>query len=1027
MADTNIYYGSGIEVAGNIDIGAIGLSADSRLMVKTRAGLDELKAAKRVYDGMIVYCEADQTYHKCRVVWDNKFNIVSCSWTEVVIKSEEELESLITHATTAAMEFKGATATLPENPARGDMYKVAGENINITIDGVAAKIGDSVVYNGTKWFLIPSGDDDDTWRPINGVNNESTLTFKDGSKLDVTVATDGTITYGHEAITAPKDKTTEGDKPTRTYITTVETDGFGHITGYKTATEKETNTTYEFFGEEESTNVGFIVIDSVTNNPNTVYLDAYSRGEIDKNYAKTSSLKNYATKDAVKSINAWINNVDTGDIVIPSAQHAEAAETATSASKATNDSNGNKIVDTYTTKKELVNQLDNKQDKLISGQNIKTINGVDLLGRGDIALSADGSVMTNADWDQFDETKLDYIKNRTHYTKIVETVYTNNKYSNLTESYYGITEYKNKKVYVIRTNDYNDYYDHGNDPLETNYLLQIAHDNKIVLKTIITKNQESEDPSGWSVIGNSGLMDSGLDNGEYACMFIHEGETQFIFCIDESDLEGFTNETEFVVSLNKFEIKQLDEHYIPNTIARKTEIAELTEGKVDKIVGKGLSTNDFTNIEKDKLAGIEAGAEKNVQPNWNQNDENAPDYVKNRTHYEATILGPSTLSIKDSAEEFTGDSNDYHIYCSMPNEDKYVYDHNDYYVEFWMSKLNTKLDVHSELNVLGISGETYYLESSSTTDIRKEQDKNYTLYYACDYWRSEPDEDGATSARTRISDGVIIAADEPCTVRIYCGYSNPAGYWEGFVEINIPSAGIWISRGITVTLKPTVKYVCHQLDDKFIPDTIARKDEVANTYALNKRYEGTGEKSFIANDTCQATKYYSFSEGMLTTASGDSSHAEGSETIAKGRTSHAEGAGTVANGIAAHAEGGRACANGAASHAEGMDTIANGPRAHVEGYHTIASATDQHVQGKYNIAEKEEDLDKNGYGKYVHIVGNGEDDSKRSNAHTLDWDGNAWYAGQVAASEIKIGNTTFTEEQLIKILGFIDTISMGGN
>lgn len=180
MADTNIYYGSGIGVAGNIDIGAIGLSADSRLMVKTRAGLDELKAAKRVYDGMIVYCEADETYHKCRVVWDNKFNIVSCSWTEVVIKSEEELESLITHATTAAMEFKGATATLPKNPAQGDMYKVAGENINITIDDVAAKIGDSIVYNGTQWFLIPSGDDikNNTTYEFEGKESSSKVSFK---------------------------------------------------------------------------------------------------------------------------------------------------------------------------------------------------------------------------------------------------------------------------------------------------------------------------------------------------------------------------------------------------------------------------------------------------------------------------------------------------------------------------------------------------------------------------------------------------------------------------------------------------------------------------------------------------------------------------------------------------------------------------------------------------------------------------------------------------------------------------------
>ena len=88
--NSKIYYGSGIGVAGNIDIGALGLPADSRVMVKDRTGLTELQNAKRVYDGMLVYVESDQTYHKCRVIWDANMAINSCTWTEVVIKSEQE-------------------------------------------------------------------------------------------------------------------------------------------------------------------------------------------------------------------------------------------------------------------------------------------------------------------------------------------------------------------------------------------------------------------------------------------------------------------------------------------------------------------------------------------------------------------------------------------------------------------------------------------------------------------------------------------------------------------------------------------------------------------------------------------------------------------------------------------------------------------------------------------------------------------------------------------------------------------------
>ena len=110
--------------------------------------------------------------------------------------------------------------------------------------------------------------------------------------------------------------------------------------------------------------------------------------------------------------------------------------------------------------------------------------------------------------------------------------------------------------------------------------------------------------------------------------------------------------------------------------------------------------------------------------------------------------------------------------------------------------------------------------------------------------------------------------------------------------------------------------------------------------------------------------------------------------------------------------------------AEGYLTQAIGDESHTEGMSTIANGKCQHVQGKYNIPDV---IDNDQNGTYAHIVGNGTGDNNRSNAHTLDWDGNAWYAGRIAASEIKIGNTTFTEDQLIKILRFIDTINMGGN
>lgn len=80
-------------------------------------------------------------------------------------------------------------------------------------------------------------------------------------------------------------------------------------------------------------------------------------------------------------------------------------------------------------------------------------------------------------------------------------------------------------------------------------------------------------------------------------------------------------------------------------------------------------------------------------------------------------------------------------------------------------------------------------------------------------------------------------------------------------------------------------------------------------------------------------------------------------------------------------------ASGYAAFAAGNGTEAIGKNSFAEGQRTIANGENQHVQGKYNV--------KDTANKYAHIVGNGMTDAKRSNAHTLDWDGNAWFKGGV--------------------------------
>ena len=68
--------------------------------------------------------------------------------------------------------------------------------------------------------------------------------------------------------------------------------------------------------------------------------------------------------------------------------------------------------------------------------------------------------------------------------------------------------------------------------------------------------------------------------------------------------------------------------------------------KVDKIEGKQLSTEDFTTEEKEKLAAIQAGAEVNIQPDWNQEDENQKDFIKNKPELSAVATTGSYQDLK---------------------------------------------------------------------------------------------------------------------------------------------------------------------------------------------------------------------------------------------------------------------------------------------------------------------------------------------------------------------------------------------
>lgn len=224
-------------------------------------------------------------------------------------------------------------------------------------------------------------------------------------------------------------------------------------------------------------------------------------------------------------------------------------------------------------------------------------------------------------------------------------------------------------------------------------------------------------------------------------------------------------------------------------------------------------------------------------------------------------------------------------------------------------------------------------------------------------------------------------------------------------------------------------------NERAIEDMQTEFGQLPNTFAKKSLYDDTtinvgrkadttvGEYSTAEGYGTTASNYMTHSEGHNTTASGmrshaeghnttaseTSSHAEGSDTTASGTSSHAEGYNTTASGISSHAEGSDTIASGISSHTEGSNTTASGTSSHAEGNRTIARGISQHVQGKYNVEDTEN--------KYAHIVGGGTSNTERKNIHTLDWEGNAVFAGDVVAhdesgDEISLRDVT---DSLIKV------------
>lgn len=168
----------------------------------------------------------------------------------------------------------------------------------------------------------------------------------------------------------------------------------------------------------------------------------------------------------------------------------------------------------------------------------------------------------------------------------------------------------------------------------------------------------SANGNGWSKssIGLSSIVDKSITKAKLASDVpidamqnkITQLETSVNTVVGEGATEAIENFAEILAFLNGITDTTTLEGLLTNL---KTEIDGKLSNKVDKVSGKGLSTNDYTTAEKDKLNGIESGAQKNTVTGIKGNAETT--YRAGNVNITPENIGAAAASHEHSANDIT--------------------------------------------------------------------------------------------------------------------------------------------------------------------------------------------------------------------------------------------------------------------------------------------------------------------------------------------------------------------------------------
>lgn len=174
---------------------------------------------------------------------------------------------------------------------------------------------------------------------------------------------------------------------------------------------------------------------------------------------------------------------------------------------------------------------------------------------------------------------------------------------------------------------------------------------------VLAKVDETDYNSHWITAAGMGDM--------LAAVYDPDGINANVFDVD-NHIDGTINKVFTATEKTKLSGIATGATVYTDAMADARVVAGIT-GKVDKVTGKQLSTEDYTTTEKNKLSGIASGAEVNVNADWNSssgdsqilNKPTIPTAVSDLTNDSGFIIGSGiakiTVGTTEPSNPTTGD------------------------------------------------------------------------------------------------------------------------------------------------------------------------------------------------------------------------------------------------------------------------------------------------------------------------------------------------------------------------------------